>query len=210
MTMSRKAKALQFADEGYVLQITGRHLEVTEAMKAYAMEKLSKIEKFMDRILDVNIILDIQKLEHRVEIILKAGHTKIRSLAATDDMYVSIDKAVDKLENQIRRYKNKLQDYHNKKLHPSVDMNVNVVSPLDEDGEDLEDLEDLEDEKVFHTHKVIKQKTLPLKVLTLDEAIMKIELSHDAFLVYKSEEDQELKVIYRGKDNKYGIIELRS
>ena len=203
MTMSRKAKALQFADEGYVLQITGRHLEVTDAMKAYAMEKISKIEKFMERILDVNIILDIQKLEHRVEIVLKAGHTKIRSLASTDNMYASIDKAVDKLENQIRRYKNKLQDYHNKKLHPT-EMNVNVIRHVEED---VEDLEEINGENVFHSHELVKRKMLPLKALTIDEAIMKMELSHDSFLVFKNEEDQKLKVIYRRKDNNYGIIE---
>lgn len=204
MTMSRKAKALQFADQEYNIQITGRHLQVTEAMKAYASEKVSKIERFMNRIIDVYIILDIQKLDHRVEIILKAGHIKIRSLAVSNDMYASIDMAVHKLEAQLLKYKEKLQDYHNKGLN-AVDMNVKVIRASD-DGEDA-DLEEINEDNVFHTHRLVAQETSPLKTLTIDEAMMKMELSHDAFLIFKSEEDQKLKVIYRRNDKNYGIIE---
>jgi putative sigma-54 modulation protein len=205
MTTSRKAKALQFADEGYNIQITGRHLQVTDAMSAYAMEKVSKIERFINRIIDVNIILDIQKLEHRVEIILKAGHIKIRSLATSHDMYSSIDKAVHKIEAQLLKYKDKIQDYHNKG-RPAIDMSVKVIrSP--EEGDSSDDLDEINAENVFHTHKLVAQETIPLKVLTIDEAMMKMELSRDSFLIFKCEEDQKIKVIYRRNDQNYGIIE---
>ncbi len=59
-------------------------------------------------------------------------------------------------------------------------------------------------------HTVIKQKTLPLKTLTTEEAVMKMELSGDQFLIYKNEVDHKLKVIYRRKDENYGIINLTS
>jgi putative sigma-54 modulation protein len=144
-------------------------------MKDYAIDKISKIERFMNRIIDVNVIMDIQRMDHRVEIILKAGNTKITSKASSTDMYVSIDQAVDKLEKQILRYKSKLQDHH-AKGHAILNMTVNVLSP----GEIEEDF---------------------------DEAIMKMELSGDAFMLFKCEEDQKLKVIYRRQDENYGIIE---
>lgn len=205
--MNRKNKALEFADQTYNIQITGRHLEITDSMKDYAIEKVSKIERFMNRIIDINIIMDIQRLDHRVEIILKTANTKITSKASSTDMYVSIDQAVDKLEAQILRYKSKLQDHH-AKGHAILNMNVDVIS-----AKEAEDEIDMEEEMVenrsnrFKPHRVVKQETRPLKTLTYDEAIMKMELSGDSFMLFKNEEDLKLKVIYRRKDDSYGIIE---
>lgn len=204
---SRKEKALEFANVGYNIQITGRHVQVTDAMKDYAMEKVAKIERFSDRIIDVNVIMDIQKIEHRVEIILKVGHTKIRGQATTDDMYASIDKAVTKIERQLQRYKSKLQNHHTKN-NPIVDMTVDVIRrPTEEEWEEYGS--SVETLNHFKPHQVVRQKTLPLKLLTQDEAIMKMELSGDEFLIYKAEEDQKLKVIYRQDDGNFGIIEPR-
>lgn len=214
--MNRKAKALEFIDAEYHIQITGRHVQVTDSMKDYAMEKISKIERFMNRIIDVTVIMDIQKLDHRVEIILKAGNLKMTSQASSQDMYVSIDKAVDKLEAQLRRYKSKLQDHHAKK-HAAVDMLVNVIRPnLQEEEEDFDAEAEIDAEMIdnnqrsvdlLRPHRVIKQKTIPLKTLTYDEAVMKMELSGDAFLLFKHEVNQKLNVIYRRDDGNYGIIE---
>lgn len=206
--MNRKSKALEYLEAGYDIRVTGRHVDVTEPMKDYAMEKLSKIERFTNRILEATVIMDIQKLEHRVEIIVIAGNTKIISSAATTDMYISIDQAVDKLESQILRYKSKLQDHH-AKGHAELEMAVHVINPKEID-EDLDlDQESLDKSTIdrFKPHQVVKQKTLPLKTLTYEEAVMKMELSGDAFMLFKNEADQKLKVIYRRKDENYGIIE---
>lgn len=205
--MNRKAKALEFANTAYNIQITGRHVEVTDPMKDYAIEKISKIERFMNRIIDVNVIMDIQKMEHRVEIILKAGNTKITSKASSTDMYISIDQAVNKLESQILRYKSKLQNHH-AKGHAVLDMTVDVLSPerTEEIGIEGEMNQDQETD-AFQVHRVVKQETRPLKILTYEEAIMKMELSGDMFMIFKNEADQKLKVIYRRKDGNYGIIE---
>lgn len=202
--MNRKAKALEFVDAEYNFQITGRHVEITDSLRTYIIDKISKIERFMNRIVDVNVILDIQKLDNRVEIILRAANTKIRSLAISTDMYVSIDQAVDKLEAQILRYKSKLQDHH-LKGHAELNMNVNVLSAQEID-DDFE-FDEGGDSFRFKPHKVVNQETRPLKTLTIDEAIMKMELSGDTFLIFKNEIDQKLKVIYRRKDGNYGIIE---
>jgi putative sigma-54 modulation protein len=206
--MNRKAKALEFVDEGYSIKITGRHVEVTDSMKAYALEKISKIERFNNRIIDVNVIMDIQKLEHRVEIILKVNDITVRSLACSNDMYASIDKAVDKIESQLRKYKTKIQDHHAKGLS-AIDMKVNVwARPGKEEEEFFEEEEEEENfEETYEPHQIVKQEILPVKMLTDEEAIMKMELSGEAFLLFKHEADQRLKVIYRRPDGNYGIIE---
>lgn len=208
--MSRKSKALQFADDTYNITVTGRNVEVTEPMKAYAIEKLSKIEKFSDRILDVHVTMDIQKLDHRVDIVIRVNNIKIKSSASTNDMYASVDLAVNKIVGNLRRFKRKLQNHHARGVK-SVDMRVNVFAPHWND--DLQDVnEQIEEEnhkelvESFH-HPVVSEETRLMKMLTLDEAIMKMELSGDAFLVFQSEEDKSLKVIYRRKDGNFGVIE---
>jgi len=206
--MNRKNKALEFVDAAYDIHFTGRHVEITDSMKDYVIEKVSKIERFMNRIIDVNVILDIQKLDNRVEIILKAANTKITSSACCTDMYVSIDQAVDKLEAQILKYKSKLQDHH-AKGHADLNMQVNVLTPRQiSDDLDIDDeFSKKEEFDRFKPHRVVKQETRPLKTLTYDEAVMKMELSGDAFMLFKNEVDQKLKVIYLRKDGNYGIIE---
>lgn len=208
--MSRKSKALEFVDEMYNMSVTGRNIEVTEPIRDYIMEKISKIERFTHRIIDVNVILDIQKLDKRVEVILKAENIKVRSQAISTDMYASIDKAVDKIEAQLRRYKTKLKD-HQVRGTKSVDMNVEVLrgsrdAYLEDVNEEIERVNEEKKLNKYHPHELVKQEKRPLKTLTYDEAVMKMELSQDFFLVFRHEEDMKIKVIYRRNDGDYGII----
>lgn len=207
--MSRKSKAAEFLEEVYNITVTGRHVHVTQAMKDYAIERVSKIERFTNRILDVLVIMDIQKLEHRVDIVIKVDHTNIKSHASSTDMYVSIDMAVDKLRRQLLKYKSKLQDHHAKDV-TTVDMNVNVFAPIDdllEVNDEIQSETNRRELNRFRLPNVVSKERRPLKVLTVQEAIMKIDLSGDQFLVYRSEEDQRLKVIYRRNDGNYGVLE---
>lgn len=205
--MNRKAKASEFVDSDYEIKITGRHIEITDSMKDYAMDKMARVERLMNRIIDVNIIMDTQKLDHTVEIIIKAGNLKVTSQASSTDMYASIDKAFAKLEAQLRRYKSKLQDHH-AKGHSVLDMSVDVFQkPNESDAYSNEESEDfVDDEDTFVPH-VIAQDSMQLKTLTFDEAIMKMELSNEHFMVFKNETDHKLKVIYRREDGNYGIVE---
>lgn len=211
--MSRKSKALEFASDVYDIQVTGRHVSVTQSMKDYALEKASKLDKFSDRIIDANIIMDIQKLDHKVEIILKVNNFRIVSSASTTDMYASIDLAMEKMERQLLKYKEKLNNHQTKGV-PEIDMTVNVIRPHQSD--EVEDVNlEIEEEntkrlvKSYSPHQLVAKEKMPLKVLNLDEAIMKMELSQDIFLIFKCEEDKTIKVMYRRKDGNFGLIEPR-
>lgn len=212
--MTSKAKVEEFKDQGYNVQVTGLHVLVTEAMKNYAIERLGKLERFSDRIIDAVVTMDIQKIEHRVTIVLKVDHTKIKSGAASEDMYDAINQAVDKLQKQLKKYKSKLQD-HQARSMASIDMNVNVVRPardqeIDEINEEIEDENRRELMQRYSPHRIVAKELLSLKTLTYDEALMKMDLSQDAFLIFKSEDDHKLKVMYRRKDGNYGVIELET
>lgn len=212
--MKGKAKAAEFVGEGYDIHVTGRDVLVTEAMKNYAIDKVSKIERFSSRIIDVNITMDIQKLDHRVDIVLKVDHIKIKSQAISTDMYASIDRAVEKIESQLRKYKDRIQEHTAKRLNV-IDLKVNVLKRPEEE-ELLEINDEIESQnwddlvKRYQPDQIVSEETRPLKMLTVDEALMKMELSGDAFLIFRSEQDQKLKVIYRRKDQHYGIIQVEA
>lgn len=196
-------------DKGYEVKITGRHLLVTEAMKQHALDKISKLERITKRLLDIHIIMDIQKMEHRVDIVVRFNHIKIKVQAHSPDMYSSIDRAVEKLQAQIRRYKEKLQQHQAKSISV-IDMNVNVIGradAVDELNDEIEAGNQKEFERSLLPHAIVKREVRPLKILTQEEAVMKMELSSDSFLLYRSEEDRKLKLIYQREDGNFGIIE---
>ncbi len=195
---------------GHVVQVIGRNVLVTPAMKQHAIDKLAKIERLQNHVMDIHVVMDIQHLDHTVSIVASFSHFKVKAEATSSDMYASIDLAVDRLQKQLTKWKDRIHSHMQKKLSV-VDMEVNVLqrpyNELDEFNADIEIQNKEEAASKVTLPKVTGKKTLPLKELTTQEAIMKMELSNDSFLIYRSEEDKKLKVIYRREDGNYGIIQ---
>ncbi len=202
----------KFAEEdasGYRIDILGRNVQISEPMKTYAWDKLSKIERFHNHIMHVHVTLDIQKLEHVCAIVLKIDHIQVKTQAESTDMYVSIDRAVDRLQSLLRRYKSRIQDHH--KRGPVIqDVEVSVFErPYDEVAEinaEIEEEKKLAQSDQLTPPKLIGSEKKPLKMLTINEALMKMDLSGNSFLLFRAEEDQKLKVMYRRTDGNYGLI----
>ncbi|MCB1181548.1 MAG: ribosome-associated translation inhibitor RaiA [Chlamydiia bacterium] len=180
-------------------------------MKNYALEKLSKIEKFGGRVVDATVIMDIQKLFHIVEYFINVNNTKIVVTGRSNDMYASIDQAIDRLEGKLRRYLKRLHEHHAKEVI-GEELEVNVIEKpmdlLDDINDQIEEENYQEVEKIGTHGEVVTDKTMTLKTLTRDEAIMKIDLSSDSFLLFRSEETQKINLIYRLKDGNYGVVEV--
>jgi len=205
-------KPNKFEGQPYNISIVGKHFQITEAIKNYVFDKLSKIEKITDQIIDVVVTLDAQKLEHSCSILMNFIYFHIKVSANTDNMYSAIDKASDRILKLIRKYKTKLQS-HRAKDRSTVDIHVNVIQSLKDDlkaiNEDIvAETVRLEEER-YKLHEVVAKETMPLKTLTQDEALMKMEITDDPFLIFRSEEDQKLKVIYRRHDRNYGLVMIQ-
>jgi putative sigma-54 modulation protein len=212
--MNRKATAAKFAGEGYTISVVGRHVDVTEAMKAYAIEKIGKLEKFHHRMQDVVITMDVQKLKHKVDIVLKIDQILVKSHAESEDMYASIDLAVDKLSRQVSDYKDRIQT-HQAKPQSAVDMLVNVFSSkekaqIEAVNDEIYDENMKRLEESYKPHKIVSQEVWPLKSLNYEEALWHMELANEPFLIYRCEEDQKLKVLYRRRDGDFGVVEVVS
>ena len=200
----------KFEGQEYNLSVIGKHIQISEAMKAYVFEKLSKIEKIANRIIDVHVTLDAQKLEQSCSILMNFIHFQIKVHASTDNIYSAIDRATDRIVSLIRKYKSKLQSHRFKDLS-TVDIHVNVIDPLKDELKEINDEIEAETARLqaeeLELHKVVAKETMPLKTLTQDEAVMKMEISDRPFLIFRSEEDQKMKVIYRREDRNYGLVQ---
>ncbi len=196
--------------QGYRIDVIGRNVQITEPIRAYIWDKLAKVERFHNHIMHMHVTLEIQKLEHVCTIVLKIDHLQVKCQADSTDMYASVDRAIDRLHILLSRYKSRIQDHHRRKLS-MIDMQVNVLHrPYNEIEEINASIEEANIRQGFadiRGTKIIGTETKPLKMLTLDEAVMKLDLSGDHFLLFRSEEDQKLKVLYRRSDGHYGLIQ---
>lgn len=211
MEGKRAATKEKFANESYPIRFVGRHVDITEPMKAYALEKLAKMEHFGVRVMDATIIMDIQRISHCVDYILDVDNTKIKVSGRSENMYASIDMAVGHLSSKLRRYHRRLREHHMKGIK-SVPLNVNIIErqikPLEEINDQIEEENFVKIEETLKPHPITKKKTIHLKTLSHTEAVMSMELSGDNFLIYRDEQDRKLKVIYRRNDGNFGIIEV--
>lgn len=97
--------------------ITGRHFDVTNPIKAYATEKIQRLEKFFPKILEAHIILTVEKYRHIAEITLIGKHLTVTGKETTADMYASIDKALETIDKQLRKFSERMKEHRRKKAY---------------------------------------------------------------------------------------------
>ncbi len=94
------------------LSVTGHHVDITDPLREYVVSKIEKIERHFDRVTDVHCILKVEKLRHTAEATVSVNGGTIYADATEEDMYAAIDGLVDKLDRQVRKYKEKHGDHH--------------------------------------------------------------------------------------------------
>ncbi len=171
-------------------EIVGKNVSVTDAMRTRIEEKLSNLSKYL--LIDPNtiarVVVRVYPNSQKVEVTIPTKVGLLRTEVMEKDMYAAIDLAVDKLEDQIRRQKTRLSRKHKEHLSKAF----------------LEESEMTESE----TEAVpVKTKTIHAGVMSLDDAIMQMELSDHTFYIYTDEETEKTAVVYLRKDGSYGLIE---
>lgn len=94
------------------LSISGHHVDVTDALKSYTSEKLSKLERHFDHITNVHVVLSVDKLKQRAEATVHVSGAELFADSDSDDMYAAIDALTDKLDRQLLKHKEKLVNRH--------------------------------------------------------------------------------------------------
>lgn len=94
------------------IHVTGRAIEVTPALRSKVEEKLEKITRHFDHVIDVNVTLGVEKLRHCAEATINLSHKTVHAEVEAEDMYAAIDLLIDKLDVQVRKHKEKITDHH--------------------------------------------------------------------------------------------------
>jgi len=165
--------------------VNGRHLDVTPALKTYAEEKIRKFERYLSNITEAVVTLSIEKYRHKAEVLLKANGVMIQAEGVTGEIYSAVDEVVEKLEKQVKRYKEKLIS------HRKGEGKTPAASPA----------------PAPETGRIIKRKRFDMKPMSPDEAAMQMEFLDKDFFVFSNDTTGDINVIYRRKDGNYGLIE---
>ncbi len=180
------------------MQITvrGKNIDVTPALRDYVEKKVGKLARFFEGMEPkAQVTLSVEKERRSVEVTIPLNSWVLRGEEETDDMYASVDLVVEKLERQVRKYKTKI----NRKLR-QVNPRIGVAAAIP--GADLMDQEEEESEP-----KVVRVKRFPMKPMSVEEAILQMNLIGHDFFVFSNAETESVSVVYRRKDGNYGLIE---
>lgn len=169
--------------------IRGDKILVTKAIKEYVIEKISKLEKYFDKANEItaNILVKVKGFDQTIEVTIPTPNFTIRSEESAENLYAAIDLVVDKIERQIRKNKTKINK-----------IEKNAVKKLN-----LSYIEDQEEEE----NKITRRKTLNTKPMSEDEAILQMEMLGHDFFIFKDCSTSKVSILYKRKDNNYGIIE---
>ncbi|GAA5447296.1 ribosome hibernation-promoting factor, HPF/YfiA family [Deinococcus depolymerans] len=184
----------------HIYKLSGRNVEVTDAMRDYVQEKLTRLDRYNDQITDARVTLTVRDVRdsgrrNRVEVQLNVPSGIIRAEEHHADMYAAIDKASDVLERQLRKFKTRyLKSRHE-------------VTPQPEPGPAEADVNAGLDDVSEFTPEIVRMKRFDMRPMSPEDAVAQMEaLGHD-FYVFMHMQTNTCGVVYRRKDGHYGLIE---
>jgi putative sigma-54 modulation protein len=167
-------------------------MEPSDALKSYAEEKLGRVVKYIDEPITAQVFLTVEKIRHSAEVTITAKGVTIKASEETGDMYAAIDLVVDKIERQLKRYKERLKG-HKASETPGTPIRKSVV-----EAQGIEK---------STAPVIVQSKTFSIKPMSVEEAIMQMDLMHKDFFVYTDAATESINVVYLRKDGNYGLIQ---
>ena len=167
--------------------IRGKSVEITDSMKSYVKEKLSKLDKYLvDQKAKATVLVKVRGYTQKVEVTIPLKTLILRAEEEQEDFYAAVDLLINKLERQIRKNKSKLESRNKNK---TKEFNIDDLIPIEENNE------------------IVKRKKIDVKPMNTEEALLQMELLGHDFYMYKDSETNSVCVIYKRKEGGYGIIE---
>ena len=169
--------------------VTGRNLVITDAIRDQVEKKLSKFDKYFRSDVEAHATFSVQKNAHIVEVMipLKNG-TLFRAEARTEDMYGSIDEAIDKIAKQMKKHKTRIE----KKSHDHDSIRFEAIP---------------EPTEVYSESSIVKTKRFGIKPMLPEEAVLQMDLLGHDFFVFLNGDTDDINVVYRRKDGDFGLLE---
>ncbi len=182
-----------------LINVRGRNVEVTDALRSYIDKKLQRLEKHFHEIKEATVVLSVQRGMQMVEIQLEGDGILLRGEERRgNDMYASIDEVVEKLEARVQRFKGKARS-RSQEQGPTEKNVIKQQAMTEAFGPEI-----TEPEEMPH---LVRTKRFAIKPMTPEEAARQMELLHHDFFVFRNEETEDVNVVYKREDGNYGLIE---
>ncbi|HYD50568.1 MAG TPA: ribosome-associated translation inhibitor RaiA [Terriglobales bacterium] len=170
------------------VSLTFRHIESTEGVRQYALEKVERLQKFLRKPIEAHVILAVLKRRHIAEIVLTGKNLNLTATAETDDLYAAIDLVVDKIERQLKRRAAKSKSH---RAEPTS--KVAVIAAVELPPAAL----------------LVRQK-VALKALSIGQALSRLKQSKSDYLLFESRDTEAVMLLYRRGDGRIALIEPES
>jgi len=168
--------------------IIGKNIEVTSGLREAVENKLGKLERYFTPYTEIHVTLSVQKERQKIEVTIPMKGHIIRAEQQSDDMYVTIDLAVDIIEAQLKKYRKKL---------------ITKQQNSDSLRKEFVEEEIAQDEEI----RIVRAKKFGMKPMFPEDACVQMELLGHNFFVFSNAETGEVNVVYKRKDKCYGLIE---
>lgn len=170
------------------VNITGKNFNTYQRLQETMEKKFDRLGKYFSDDITVNVVLSQERGKDKIEATINAKGAVFRAEEVTPDIYEGIDKVVDKLSSQMSKFKGKLKKRYN-------DNKALKFEFVPEDEDEVEDV------------KVMRTKKFQLRPMSVDEAILEMEMLQHNFFVFLDMETDSVNVVYKRKDNNYGVLE---
>ena len=190
---------MQVANANPEIKVTGRHVAVTDAILDYARKKVESLHLDYPRIIDAQVILEVEKYRHIAEVVLHCNnHITIDASAETSDLYASIDEAVSKIAQQMRKHKTKIMRQHRPRRAQTRMIEEQILADEVAGEEPENGSEPL----------VVRTEKYPVKPMFVDEAVLQLQMNTaQQFVVFLNAKSEKVNVLYRRKQGNFGVIE---
>ncbi|MGM0452121.1 MAG: ribosome hibernation-promoting factor, HPF/YfiA family [Thermodesulfobacteriota bacterium] len=174
--------------------VTFKNLDPSEHLRDYVTTKLNRLDKLLDNPAEAQVVLSVEKIRHITEIRLSGDRLNIACREKSNDMYSSIDLALDKLEKQLKKQKEKIKNHRpNNRGESKADDMAGTASPVAQ--------------AELSEQPRIQIESIEYKPMDVEEASMQIELVADEFIVFTNARTNQVNVLYRRKDGDLGLIQ---
>jgi len=179
------------------VEILSRGAEINAPLKKYVEKKVERLGRLFDEIQSVRVVFTKERFSHRAEVNVTDRHGTTKGKETTEDFRSAFDLVLDKLEARGRKSKALIKEEKRRhgptRAKKNSEWEVNVIDRLSLAGED--------------TPRVVKKTTLPIKPMSIEDAAINLDRSKNEFIVFRDESTDRVSVLYRRKDNNFGLIE---
>lgn len=169
------------------IHIVARKMKLTEAIKSFIEERLSKLQDYVSDIVWVQVNVSVEKTLHNANVVLHVGNQTIRASASTDELYSAIDKVMTKIESQVKKYNDRRTDHRADEAEAVYeDETVALLGP-------------------GINFTVVKD--VPLKAMSKDEAVIEMEKQGFTFWLYQDRDENQMQLVFKRMDGTYGLLQ---